>query len=322
MGTARGAEGRGPAGVGGEETAALDWLALYVPTWGTSVVLHVAVMVLAAFMMWQPPADGTPRVIPVGIYVPKPPPQVERRDTPLETSEERPEEGSDHWRPEPADFSRTLDMPPTPMTFTPDVVIRLWDGKGPRIPALADGRPGRPGVPDIFPPPSEEARKIVYVVDRSGSMTDSLDLVKLELARAIRELPEEKEFHVIFYSDGPPLEMPTRRLVNATERNKRLALEFIDGVIARSETDPSEALARAFAVRPDAIYLLTDGEFDRAVVGLVRRLRGERQVAVHTIGFLYTPPGSVAEAILKEIADQNGGEYKFVSEQDLGSLVP
>lgn len=67
---------------------------------------------------------------------------------------------------------------------------------------------------------------------------------------------------------------------------------------------------------------MTDGEFDRAVVGLVRRLRGERQVAVHTIGFLYTPPGSVAEAILKEIADQNGGEYKFVSEQDLGSLVP
>jgi hypothetical protein len=116
--------------------------------------------------------------------------------------------------------------------------------------------------------------------------------------------------------------MPTRRLVSATERNKHLAMEFIDGVVAQQETDPSEALERAFAVRPEAIYLLTDGEFDRAVVDLVCRLNAGGRVNVHTIGFLYTLPGSSAEAILREIADRNGGGYKFVSERDLAALVP
>lgn len=162
-----------------------------------------------------------------------------------------------------------------------------------------------------------EARKIVYVVDRSGSMTDSIDYVKFELKRSIGELGEEKEFHVIFYSSGPPVEMPTRRLVNATDRNKQLAFEFIDGVIPQGETDPSKALERAFACQPDLIYLLTDGEFDKAIVDLVKRLNVGGKVTVHTIGFLY----QTGEQVLKQIANDNNGNYKFVSEKDLATLA-
>ena len=159
--------------------------------------------------------------------------------------------------------------------------------------------------------------KIVYVLDRSGSMTDSMDYVKFELKQAIGELGEEKEFHVIFYSSGPPVEMPTRRLVEATERNKQLAFEFIDGVIPQGETDPSKAIERAFAAKPDTICLLTDGEFDPSNVDLVRRLNAERKVSVHTLCFLY----KLGEAVLKEIARENGGTYTFVSEKDLARLV-
>jgi uncharacterized protein with von Willebrand factor type A (vWA) domain len=162
-----------------------------------------------------------------------------------------------------------------------------------------------------------ESRGIVYVIDRSGSMTCSLDYVKSELKRAIGELSEDDEFDVIFYSSGPPVEMPTRRLVNATERNKQLAFQFIDGVIAQGETDPAGAIERAFAVKPDIIYILTDGEFDRAIVALVKRLNADAKVTVHTIGFLYRE----GEPILKQIADQNGGRYRFVSEKDLADLV-
>jgi hypothetical protein len=148
-------------------------------------------------------------------------------------------------------------------------------------------------------------------------MTCSLDYVKSELKRAIGELSEDDEFDVIFYSSGPPVEMPTRRLVNATERNKQLAFQFIDGVIAQGETDPAGAIERAFAVKPDIIYILTDGEFDRAIVALVKRLNADAKVTVHTIGFLYRE----GEPILKQIADQNGGRYRFVSEKDLADLV-
>jgi hypothetical protein len=168
----------------------------------------------------------------------------------------------------------------------------------------------------FFGMPGTRAGSIVYVVDRSGSMTDSIDYVKFELKRSIGELGEEKEFHVIFYSSGPPVEMPMRRLVNATDRNKQMAFEFIDGVIPQGETDPSKALERAFEVKPELIYLLTDGEFDKATVGLVKRLNAAGKVKVHTIGFLY----SMGEQVLKQIADQNGGQYKFVTEKDLAKL--
>jgi hypothetical protein len=162
-----------------------------------------------------------------------------------------------------------------------------------------------------------QARKIVYVVDRSGSMTDSIDFVKYELKRSIGELEEAHEFHVIFYSSGPPVEMPTRRLVNATDRNKQLAFEFVDSIIPQGETDPSKALERAFACNADLIYLLTDGEFDRAIVDLVKRLNTGGKTTVHTIGFLYRS----GETILKQIASENNGNYKFVSEQDLATLT-
>ena len=114
-------------------------------------------------------------------------------------------------------------------------------------------------------------------------------------------------------SSGPPLEMPTRRLVSATDRTKEMAFEFIEGIIAEGETDPSKALERAFAVRPELVYLLTDGEFDRTIVGLVGRLNAAAKVKVHTIAFRYR----LGEKVLKEIADGNGGNYKFVPGEDL-----
>jgi biopolymer transport protein ExbD len=159
--------------------------------------------------------------------------------------------------------------------------------------------------------------KIVYIVDRSGSMTDSIDYVKMELKRSISDLADDKKFHVIFYSSGPPVENAPRRLVNATERNKAQANEFIDAVVAQGETDPSEAIRRAFAVQPDLIYLLTDGEFDRSIITLCKDFNKDKKVTIHTIGFLYR----TGETVLKQIADDGGGNYKFVSEKDLEQLA-
>ena len=158
---------------------------------------------------------------------------------------------------------------------------------------------------------------IVYVVDRSGSMTDGIGYVKFDLKRCIGELSEDREFHIIFYSSGPPVEMPARRLVKATEANKQLARDFIDGVIAEGETDPTEAIERAFAVKPEIIYLLADSEFDRAIVDLVKRLNVDAKVTVYTIAFLRRE----GESVLNDIAEQNGGRCKFVSEKDLAKLV-
>jgi len=294
-----------------QEQAVLDvvlgWLALYLPSWGTSVVLHVAVITLAMFLVWQ-----TRPVEPTFAYrsavVPWAPLKTTVRPPALRESRDR------------GEVLPTIPVREFTKNPFPDVAPNRLEPIG-----IGDQGPSRIG--SSLPPGGAPqfigigtpagTKKVVYVVDRSGSMTDSIDYVKYELKRSISERTEDKEFHVVFYSSGPPVEMPTRRLVNATERNKQLAFEFIDGVVPQGETDPSKALERAFACNPELIYLLTDGEFDKTIVGLVKRLNVGGKITVHTIGFLYQS----GEAVLKQIADENNGQYKFVSEADLATLV-
>jgi hypothetical protein len=162
----------------------------------------------------------------------------------------------------------------------------------------------------------KKPRSVVYVIDRSGSMTDSINYVKKELKLSISQLDEDCRFHIIFYSSGPPVEMPSKALVKASPDNKQMAHKFVDSVMAQGETDPSKALERAFSSKPEAIYLLTDGEFDQQIIDLVKRLNTGKKVVVHTIGFLY----KTGEEVLTKIAKDNGGTYKFVSEADLAAL--
>jgi len=298
-----------------EEQAGIDlvlgWLALYLPSWGTSVVLHVAVITLAAFMAWQtqtvpPPFEYKSAVVQMNK------PKTEKRQ------QQQSPRGKATTR-QPTSIVRQFTQNPFPDVASNNQSQLQVIGVGGGGKAIGGFEGMGTGGRGFFGagPEEEEANKIVYVVDRSGSMTDSIDYVKYELKRSISELTEDKEFHVVFYSSGPPVEMPTRRLVNATERNKQLAFEFIDGVVPQGETDPSKALERAFACNPELIYLLTDGEFDKTIVGLVKRLNVGGKITVHTIGFLYQS----GEAVLKQIADENNGQYKFVSEADLATLV-
>jgi len=298
--------------------AALGWFSLYLPSWGSSFVLHVAVVVLALFfVVSQPPAAGPgPGVLALE---PLPPPvKVEKA---RKIVKER-FESVGKKTPQPGHFSfipNDLNTPGIGDLVTAEYLGIIGIGSDRRGGGLEGLGDRNIGTHSIFRD-EEQNHRIVYVVDRSGSMTDSIDFVKLEMKRSIATLPDEAEFHVIFYSSGPPVEMPTRRLVNATERNRELAFAFIDEIVASSETDPSKALERAFACKPDLIYLLTDGEFDRQIIDLVKRLNVGGKVKVNTIGFLYTMPGTPSEEILKMIASQNGGDYKFVSHEDLSAI--
>ncbi len=289
----------------------MGWLALYLPSWGTSVVLHAAVFILAAFMVWQthtiqPPFKYKSEVV------------SETKHKTVKRKRLKRQQSRGKLKPQPSSIVRQFTQNPVPDVASNrmQTLKVIGVGGGGNIiggfEGLGDGGRGFFGTVE-----TEIAHKIVYVVDRSGSMTDSIDYVKFELRRSIGELGEDTAFHVIFYSSGPAVEMPTRRLVNGTDRNKQLAFEFVDGIIPQGETDPSKALERAFAVGPELIYLLTDGEFDKAIIGLVKRLNVGNKVTVHTIGFLYQS----GEKVLKEIAEQNDGNYKFVSEADLATLA-
>ncbi|MCX5683123.1 MAG: VWA domain-containing protein, partial [Planctomycetota bacterium] len=274
--------------------AVMDWVSRYVPAWGTSIVLHAAVALLAAFMATQtrpesPPVPGIITFRPMSLPRLAAP---DRSTSPQTTVRGRPEGMTKETSAERQPLGLTLDKIPglgqgPAQDFSP-VIGTGGNPTGGTVDPFGTrctiGTTLFPPAPDL--PPGSEPR-IVYVVDRSGSMTDSFEFVKYELKRSLQDLPETAQFHILFFSSGPPMEMSARRLMAATDRNRGIAMEFIDSVISTGGTDPVQALERAFAVQPDYIYLLTDGEFDKAIVDYVKRLNVGGRVKVNTIGFLY-----------------------------------
>jgi hypothetical protein len=156
-------------------------------------------------------------------------------------------------------------------------------------------------------------RRIVYVVDRSGSMLDTFGYVRKELERSINELRRSQKFHVIFFNSGPPLESPPRKLVSAIQAQKTAFFAFLGDIFPEGSTNPEPAMRRALALKPDLIYFLTDGEFHAILLERLDKWNRDRNVQIFTIAYFDERGAS----LLERIAREHGGKFRFVSESDL-----
>lgn len=178
--------------------------------------------------------------------------------------------------------------------------LTVGGGAGPEFFGLGGSAPG--------------VRSIVYVVDRSGSMVDTFNHVRAELKRSISALRRSQKFHVIFFNAGDPVENPPARLVNAIDTNKEQFFTFLASVTPGGGTKPERALRRALALEPDLLYLLSDGiDFDPDLPRRLDDWNRSRRTKIYTIAYL----DQGGREMLEGIARQHGGEYKFVSEDDL-----
>lgn len=157
------------------------------------------------------------------------------------------------------------------------------------------------------------ARRIVYVVDRSGSMLDTFVYVRQELERSINALRRSQKFHVIFFNTGEPLENRPKQLVSAIKAQKSAFFEFLQTVYPEGGTQPERAMRRALNVEPELVYFLTDGLFDPSLVEKLDQWNRGRHVRIFTIAY-FDRSGA---ALLERIAREHGGEFKFVSEHDV-----
>lgn len=166
--------------------------------------------------------------------------------------------------------------------------------------------------PSFFGVGNEKARgatRIVYVVDRSGSMIDTFDLVREELVRSVSRLSMTQKFHVLFFNAGEPLENPPRKLVSAREVTKKELFEFIRTVRPEGSTNPTRAMEKAFLQDPEIIFFLTDGAFHKTLLDHLRAWNRDRRVKIFTIAYV-DPEGS---ELLEQIAREHGGEFRYVS---------
>ena len=170
--------------------------------------------------------------------------------------------------------------------------------------------------------------RFVFVVDSSRSMMGPdfsgrpWEHAQHELQMAISRLGPNRQFYVIFFDGEAHLmfdETPTSmNMLDASPENVARFAHWMTNVQTGFNTSPLQAVKCALSIHPDVIYLLSDGEFrDQTARYLKKNNRristtGKRAFAsiVHTIGF----HNRAAQRVLRNIANSNGGTYKFVAD--------
>ena len=162
----------------------------------------------------------------------------------------------------------------------------------------------------------------VYLVDCSKSMREAFQSARAELLASIDALTTKQRFYVVFFDADPDYMRLTNpnvdepRSVEATPENKAALRRWAMRVSMDRGKAPYDPLRFALKLKPDVIFLLSDGEFPQRIENLlkeenkVENLFGDRSPIsiVHTISY-HSKEG---ESRLRRIAQQNRGQYRHV----------
>ncbi len=162
----------------------------------------------------------------------------------------------------------------------------------------------------------------VYLVDSSASMGAGFESARAELLRSIDLLKADQRFYVVFFDAQPDymrlsdLSVDEPRSVNATAENKAALKRWAMRITKDRGKAPYDPLRFALNLKPDVVFLLSDGEFPQGIEELlqeenkVENLFGDRHPIsiVHTISY-YSQEG---ESRMRRIAAQNNGQYRYI----------
>ncbi|MEO1617545.1 MAG: VWA domain-containing protein [Planctomycetota bacterium] len=232
----------------------------------------------------------------------------------------------------------TVEVPePVEVPVQPVVEVSLASSRTPGGTQSSDGRSNgesSSGSRGSFFGLEATGQRFVYVVDRSGSMSGSrYQRAVTELKRSIDGLTEDQKFLVIMFSSGKKVmfDMPATRtqLVPATDENKSKFKEWLSGVSVSGGTRPNAALRLAMKQSPEAMFMLSDGEFNKESFNVKSSFLGGGgdpfqivsanggDIPVHAIAF--EDPRSCEN--MKKMAALTGGDYRFVSAGELSADV-
>ena len=153
--------------------------------------------------------------------------------------------------------------------------------------------------------------RFVFVIDKSGSMGNNKKFfrAKRELIKTLRALPKNSRFMIYFFDEGSE-QMPVNNMMAAVPRNISWAEDWVNSVGMGGGTDPRKALKSGFTLKPDTVWLLTDGVFNNES-GVLAQIRSANPKGIARINTLAIMDRG-GEKVLKQIAKENDGTYRFV----------
>lgn len=199
----------------------------------------------------------------------------------------------------------------------------------------------------------DSGRSVVIMIDVSGSMflrlgEASFGTVKEQAAALIAGLGINSRFGIVVWSGGAG--RWKEECIPATDANKAAAMTFIRedlGATAYRRLDSlcrdvlregaggtrhDLALRQAFAMRPEVIYMLSDGNAlmgemiipTEELVGLAGQLQRSlaKEARLHTIYFMTGPDKPAERDLLKTLAERNGGRFKDFDAKSLARKFP
>jgi len=284
-----------------------------------SALIHlVAVLLLSVVMVAKAPEEGTSLLVTASYLEPA-------KETQFEIDAPKPDEEAPETK-----ILETLNEKTAPELdesqlfpneSRPDALASVLAPDGGEFAMPAGGGqggnagtgPGGDGKAEFF---GVEAtgNKFVYVVDASGSMAGRrFERALEELQYSIRRLGTNQSFYVIFYNDQTFSQFYPREekeLAKASSNNRTKLTEWLKNATPSGGTIPIDGLLKALKFSPDAIFFMTDGEFETDTVRQVR-INNRYSVPIHCICF----DSTVGEDLLKRIAGDSKGTYRYVDLQ-------
>ncbi len=180
-----------------------------------------------------------------------------------------------------------------------------------RIPA------GNPVGISLFGGEPAIGRSFVFLLDRSKSMggagLNALAAAAQELEAGLAPLEPVHRFAVVAYHHEA-VYLDGNQLLAATEPNKARAAPFLRGLAAFGQTEHEMGLHAGLRLKPDALYLFTDGGdpyLNEAQLGQIRRHAAGQRTTIHCVHFGFGPPRD-SDHFLVRLARENGGGYVYV----------
>jgi hypothetical protein len=177
--------------------------------------------------------------------------------------------------------------------------------------------------------------KFVYVVDISYSMDarnmERYQRAKDELIRSVSNLEPEQSYFVFLFSwhTKTMLYHQTPVWIRAEKNHEKKLDRWLKDVSLSSGTDPRYALSLANAMEPDAIFLLSDGQFNqpntpfsetgwlladgtRSQLGVPEGIAKYMfSIPIHTISF----ENPFTKDSMEQIAKLSGGSFRYIKTQ-------